>query len=470
MTVQRFPYLRSVNGRLMLAFIVVSVFGIILAAAYVGYTTTREFHTFADARIQATFLERWAQYYRLRGSWDGVGDSLSSLWPPPPAPTGQAPQTELGAAPDPKYRAIMLVDAQRQVVMEGMGHGVGEQLSEEQMRGGLAIEVDGQVVGTLVMRERLPRPNQDLARDRFLLRFSNAWLIGGGGAMLVALLLSMLLSRSITRPLKELTTATEAMSRGELAHDIPVRSQDELGELTQAFNRMSSELASSQKLRRQMTADIAHELRTPLSLILGHAEALSDGVLPPSRETFDIIYDEAQRLSRVVDDLRTLSLSDAGELSLCLMPTPPRQLLEVAITAHRALAESRGVQLSLNADEGLPEVDVDPDRIAQVFHNLLSNALRYTPQGGIVSLLAWAKGDMVTFSVSDSGPGIPQDELSRVFERFYRGDPARHRADGGTGLGLAIARSIVEMHGGRIWAESTPDSGATFMFELPTAT
>jgi two-component system sensor histidine kinase BaeS len=359
----------------------------------------------------------------------------------------------------------MLVDAQRRVVLSGMGHDVGEQLSEEQTRGGLAIGVDGQVVGTLLMRTRVPEP--DAARARFLARFSGAWLIGGGGAMLVALLLSLLLSRSITRPLKELTVATEAMSRGDLAHDIPVRSQDEIGDLTQAFNRMSAELARSQKLRRQMTADIAHELRTPLSLILGHAEALSDGVLPPSAETFDIILDEAQRLSRVVDDLRTLSLSDSGELSLYRVPTPARQLLETAITAHRALAEARGVQLTLSADDDLPDVDVDPDRIAQVLHNLLSNALRYTPQGGSITLSACAQGGQVTFAVADSGSGILQEDLCHVFERFYRGDQARHRADGGTGLGLAIARSIVEMHGGRIWAESSAGSGATFTFQIP---
>ena len=198
----RFLHLRSVNARLLLAFIIVSLFGIVLAAAYVSYTTTREFHTFADARNQASFLERWAQYYRLRGSWDGVENALSSLWPPPPAPAGQASQEGQAPAPtpDPKFRAIVLVDAQGQVVLSGLGHDVGEQLPEEQVRGGLAIEVDGQVVGTLIMRTRVPEP--DSARDRFLARFSGAWLIGGGGAMLVALLLSLLLSRSITRPLE----------------------------------------------------------------------------------------------------------------------------------------------------------------------------------------------------------------------------------------------------------------------------
>jgi len=458
--------LRSVNARMLLAFLVVSLFGIILAAAYVGYTTTREFHTFADARNEASFRERWAQYYRLQGSWEGIESALVSLWNPPPAPQGSgAPAAN--ATPDLRGRPIMLVDAQRQVVLAGLGRDVGEQVPEEQVRGGLAIEVDGKVVGTLLMRERVPQPNQDLARERFLSRFSSAWLIGGGSAMLVALLLSFVLSRSITKPLKELTAATEAMSRGELSHELPVRSPDELGELTQTFNRMSVELARSQKLRRQMTADIAHELRTPLSLILGHAEALSDGILPPSKETFDIIYDEAQRLSRVVDDLRTLSLSDAGELSLVRVPTPTRDLLETAIAAHRAIAEARGVQLVLRTDGEIPDVNVDPDRIGQVLHNLLSNALRYTPEGGIITLSARAQNGQVTFAVADSGSGIPQEELGRVFERFYRGDQARHRADGGTGLGLAIARSIVEMHGGHIWAESPQGSGAIFTFRIP---
>jgi signal transduction histidine kinase len=289
------------------------------------------------------------------------------------------------------------------------------------------------------------------------------------GATAVSLIIGVVLARSLTKPLQEITQATQAVAQGNLAQQVPVRSDDELGRLATSFNQMSADLAKSRDLRRQMTADIAHDLRTPLSLILGHAEALSDGVLPPTPETFDVIHDEARRLNRLVEDLRLLSLAEAGELLLAVRPVPPRSLLERAVVVHSPTARQKQIELVLDTPPGLPEVVADPDRMAQVLDNLLANALRYTPQNGRIRLSAQQNHTAIHLKVQDSGPGMDAAELAHVFDRFYRGDKSRQRHEGGSGLGLAIARSIVVAHNGRIWAENAPGQGATFIIELPLA-
>lgn len=452
--------LRSLNLKLALAFAIVSLVGILLIALYVWRTTLDEFGVFMVAQNRDRLLEPWVEYYRAHGTWEGIAEAQKA--PSPSRPDGDRPPNEFfGRSP------VAVVDTNGRVVLAGRGYREGDIIPKKDTKLGVPILVDGKEVGRLLLGFEPSRLN--MPWERFLRRFNQAFLLGGAAAIAVALLLGVLMARSLTRPLRELTAATEAVSRGELTQRIRVRSRDELGNLAEAFNRMSAQLARSQALRRQMTADIAHELRTPLSLILGHAEGLADGVLEPTQQTFDIIYDEAKRLDRLVDDLRTLSLSDAGELSLCREQISPRQLLEAAFASHRASAEAQGVRLALEADEDLPAVHVDADRIIQVLHNLLSNALRYTPQGGTITLAAHAREDELEFRVSDNGQGIPPDELPYVFERFYKSDKARQRGQGGSGLGLAIARSIVEMHGGRIWAESSPGAGASFIFTLPRA-
>jgi signal transduction histidine kinase len=261
-----------------------------------------------------------------------------------------------------------------------------------------------------------------------------------------------------------LTEATRAVAGGDLGHQVPVRTSDEIGDLAKSFNQMSADLAHSNQLRRQMTADIAHDLRTPLSVILGYSEALADGKLPGTPETYEAMHLQAQHLNRLIDDLRTLSLADAGQLSLLRRPVEPRDLLEHTALAHLPAAESRRIALTVDADDG-PPVIVDPDRLLQVLGNLVSNALRHTPDGGHVTLSAIHEDGHVMLRIRDSGPGIPADDLPHIFDRFYRGDQAR-QANGASGLGLAIARSLVEAHGGRLTAENTT-GGALFTIQLP---
>jgi signal transduction histidine kinase len=249
-----------------------------------------------------------------------------------------------------------------------------------------------------------------------------------------------------------------------------VRSNDELGELAQAFNRMSSELSRSVNARKQMTADIAHELRTPLSLILGHAEAVHDGVLPPTPENFEIIREEATRLEHLVNDLRILSLADAGELSIAPQIIETQRLLQEVAAIYQYQTQRKNITLDLDIASPLSNVEVDPGRMTQVLTNILDNALRHTPEGGRIVLSAKDVDDQVELAIQDSGPGLKPEDIDRIFDRFYRTDSSRQR-DGdfpsGSGLGLAIARSIVQAHGGQLSAESEPGNGLKVMIRLP---
>jgi signal transduction histidine kinase len=285
-------------------------------------------------------------------------------------------------------------------------------------------------------------------------------------AVALALLVGILLARTLTRPIRDLIDGTRAVAQGDLGHQVAVQTDDELGELGASFNQMSADLAQASAQRRQMTADIAHELRTPLSVILGYTEALQDGKLQGTPETFAVMHKEAQHLNHLVDDLRTLALADAGELPLTPQQVSALDLLERTAAAHQALVKDRGIDLRVQVTEDLPALHVDPERIAQVLGNLVSNALRFTPEGGEILLGARPQQGAVQLLVQDSGEGIAPEDLPHIFKRFYQGDKAR-AGDGESGLGLAIAKSLVEMLGGEIAAESTPGEGATFIITLP---
>lgn len=449
--------MRSLGLKLTLAFLVVGVMGAILVALFVGQRTQREFGQFVMDRYQVDAVAELAAYYQRNGNWDGIDAIVVRDLSRRPGRWG------------PGWVPVTLIDANRKVVFGGWHYQVGEQVSRRDTGAGAPIEVDGETVGWLLFDSLRPtgHPLPGSPEWAFLARVTRATVYGAWGATVIALLLGILLARTISRPVRELTAATQLVAQGQLGHQVPVRTRDELGELAASFNQMSADLAHSNHLRRQMTADIAHELRTPLSVILGYTEALSDAKLQGTPEAFHIMHDEAQHLGRLVEDLQTLALADAGELSLTRRPTAPQTLLERAASAYRAQAEQKGISLHVLAAPDLPEVEVDPDRMAQVLSNLVSNALRYTPAGGEITLSAEFRPSVVRLRVRDTGAGIAPEDLPHVFERFYRGDKSRQRQEGESGLGLAIARSIVETQGGTIVVDSTPGEGTTFTIALP---
>jgi signal transduction histidine kinase len=321
------------------------------------------------------------------------------------------------------------------------------------------------VVGTVLISGKAPELNS--REELFLTRINWALLYAALGATLIALVLGLFLARTLTRPLRELKAASQAMAQGDLEQQVAVRSRDELGELAAAFNQMSAELARANRARRQMTADIAHDLRTPLTVIKGYAEALWNGDLPPAAATFETVYQEAEHLSHLVEDLRTLSLVDAGKLTLHRQAVQSRAILERTAAAHLPQAQQSGITLGVDVAADLSPIHADPERLVQVLGNLVGNALRYTLEGGHVTLAARQQAGGIRLTVQDTGAGIDPADLPRIFDRFYRGDDARETDEGESGLGLAIAKSLVEAHGGSISVTSTPGEGSTFAIILP---
>ena len=299
-------------------------------------------------------------------------------------------------------------------------------------------------------------------------------LIGIAVLLVVALrVIGGMVVRRVTMPLSDIMKAADCLADGDLSARVPVRGSREFRHLADSFNRMAGALETADRQRRELLADVAHELRTPLTVVQGNLEGLRDGVYQPTPEHLDLILDETLKLGRLVDDLRLLTLAEAGQLSLDLQALDVAQLLVDLREAFACQADEAGIELTVDAVQALPPLPADPQRLGQVLGNLIGNALRHTPRGGRVTLGAslTPAGDAVRLWVADTGEGIAADDLPRIFDRFWRGDPARsHEAGvpaGHSGLGLAIARSLVEAHGGRIWAESQVGQGTTVSCLLP---
>jgi two-component system sensor histidine kinase BaeS len=274
-------------------------------------------------------------------------------------------------------------------------------------------------------------------------------------AALVALLLTVVVSRRITRPVEQLTVAVQAFGRGQRSLHVPVVGRDEIAWLAASFRAMADAVTAQEELRRRMVGDVAHELRTPLTNLRCEIEAIQDGLTMPDTARIASIHEEVLHLQRLVEDLQDLAIAEAGALAL------HRERVDLGAEIARIV----GGHAELTVEHGIA-VDVDLTRLRQIVHNLLANAARHTPEGTPVRVRVARAGTEATVAVADRGPGIPAQELERIFERFHRVDDARGRARGGAGLGLAIVRRLVELHGGRVWAESVEGHGATFTFAL----
>lgn len=449
--------MRSISTKLILAFLGIGIISIATLFTTARSSTRPAFMSYVSDQTEKDLAAQLSVYHFKNGSWKGV-ESIFLFREGPKQPG-------FGPMHDRKVVPFTLADEHGTVIISNEKYQVGDRVPEPDLALGVPITEEGETIGVL-LPIRVPFEEQP-PEVEFIETTNRTLLDGALMAAVIALVLGIFLSRTLTRPIRELTRATQAVSEGDLSQRVPIRSNDELGELAKAFNKMSTELSRSVDARKQMTADIAHELRTPLSLILGHAEAVHDGVLPPTRENFEIIRDEATRLEHLINDLRTLSLADAGELSIQLQTIEPKRLIHEAASLYQYQTQRKNITFTLDVAPHLPAIEVDPGRMTQVFTNILDNALRHTPEGGTVILSAREVGDQVELAIQDSGPGLNEDALERIFERFYRADPARQREDGGSGLGLAIARSIVQAHGGQLSAVSEPGQGLKVRVLLP---
>jgi signal transduction histidine kinase len=300
--------------------------------------------------------------------------------------------------------------------------------------------------------------------------FNEALVVAVLAASVVALAVSYVFSRNILSPVRVMTNASQRIAEGHYDERVEIRGDDELHQLAGSFNKMAEQLEQVETMRRRLIGDVAHELRTPLTAIKGSAEALMDGVLPASAETYSQIHAEAERLSRLVDDLQELSRVESRAAQLNIHPADSTALIQTVSKRLRHQFDEKQVALTLNLPHDPILVLADEDRILQVLTNLMGNALQYTPPNGTVTVSIERDKNEVRISVRDTGFGIPAEHLNHIFDRFYRVDKSRSRAHGGSGIGLTIAKHLVEAHGGRIWAESAGENkGSAFIFTLPLA-
>jgi signal transduction histidine kinase len=454
--------MRSIALKLTLAFLLVGLTGSLLVAVIFQQRTRAAFDEFIRDRDQQELVDNLVGYYQTNAGWEGVGEYLRGLIYRPQQ------KAEGGPGSHREWMRYSLVGPDRRVFFSFTPGQVGQQVSDRDLKRAVPLKAGSEITGWLLPaplpREWVP----DSPEDLFLRNVNTAALLSALVAAVMALSLGSLLAFTMTRTLRELTEATVEIARGRLGRLVKVRSKDELGQLATAFNQMSTDLARATLARRQMTADIAHDLRSPLSVISGYAEALSDGKLPGNAEVYGILYQETRHLSRLVEDLRLLSLADAGELPRALQTAQPVSILERVAARHAVAAQEKGIALRVEAAPDLPLISVDVERMAQVLDNLVLNAFRYTPRGGEIILAVKAENETVQMQVRDNGSGISADDLPYIFDRFYKGDKSRQQI-GESGLGLAISKSIVEALGGTISVQSTPGIGASFEISLRTA-
>ena len=405
-------------------------------------------------------------YYHQTGSWSGVDTVLASSRSGRGV-GGQGMGQGMGAAM--MNGRMRVADAKGTVIADTGGTPQGI-LSTADKQSSIALRDSiGNQVGYLYVEGGIPsNPGAEQYLTSRLINIAwTAVLIAG----LVGLVLALFLSFQLLKPVQALTYAARALAGGDLDQRVPIKGKDEVAELGQAFNSMAASIQQEQNTRKSMTADIAHELRTPLSVQRAYLEAMVDGVYPLTEENLNTVLDQNHFLSRLVDDLRILALADAGELKLEFAPGDLNLLIEKTTGRFKPTANEKGIALEFNDQTAgqLSEVPLDVVRMGQVLNNLVGNALAHTPSGGKVELCLKRIANKAVITVHDSGPGIPDDKLEKIFDRFYRVDQSRSRDEGGTGLGLAITRKLVEAHRGVIVAGNDPKGGAVFTVSLPVA-
>ena len=473
----------SLIYKLMGAFLLVVVISSLVISVLLVNSTRNAFARFSNrsGQLLATRMaERLSEYYAFTGSWEGVGDFLSlEQWAG--TTSGQGGMMQMGRmVPGSGMIAAMnlrltLADQDGTIVADSNSQGLGSRLSRREQNAGIPIQVNGSRVGTL---QAVSEGFGSLVAREFLASINSALVKSMLVAGVISLFLGFLLFNQITAPLRAMQKAAERIADGDLQTRVNVKSSDELGDLAVSFNNMAENLASAEDQRRQLAADVAHELRTPLAAIQATLEGMQDGVLPTDQEQIGSLVSETALLNRMVEDLRLLSLAEAGRLELDLQPVVTDELLFKAVGLMQPVAQQQGVNLVANPPGSLPMVLGDADRLIQVLNNLIANSLRYTPASGTVTVTAEfpAAGRMVAFSVTDTGAGIDPRDLPHVFDRFYRADKSRSRGSGGSGLGLAIVRQLVESHGGTVAAVSpvpTPEGrsvpGTRITFSIPVS-
>jgi two-component system sensor histidine kinase BaeS len=462
----------SITTRLILSFLAIIVLTIVL---YIVVTNRVVYNRFSDlvTRTGTNFANRVVpileQYYADNGSWDGVESALFSFAGNREGGFGRNRQDNgnmmatgfMAAALDERF---LLIDGD-QIIFDSHPGGIQINNPDNLSKFGTPIYVNGTQVGTFLVASQLGilSENQNL----FITRVNQALIWVGSIAILLVLLMAIWQSRNIIRPLHQMAEASRKLAKGDYSQRVQVNRNDELGDMASAFNQMASDLSHQSQLRQQMMADVAHELRTPLSVLRIDLESMEDGLMEVNTENVRTLQSEVSYLTNLVEDLRMLSLADAGDLKIEKTQVEVNSLVREMVERHQNSAREQKIQLSSKYPDQEIFVYGDPLRLSQVLVNIISNAIKHTPPGFEISTQVSLSDNNAVVSVTNFGSWIPKEDLERVFDRFYRLDQSRNRDHGGSGLGLSIARSLMQAHGGRIWAESVEAKSTTFYISLP---
>ncbi|MCK4777333.1 MAG: HAMP domain-containing protein [Actinomycetia bacterium] len=435
----------SFQFKIFISFLIGILIAVATIAYWARYSTKSQFDKYLErsGEAETRIVEDLTSFYKSQGSWDGVTSLVSGIF------------SDYGVG-------IQLADENGNIIAQSGRMGMmGMGMSRSQ-----PIPVDGKTVGTVFIGAT-GMPRHSMMERNFITDVNRSLYLAVIVAFIFSFILSYVISRKIVVPVRELSEAAEKLAHGEFSQRVNVRTNDELGELAETFNFMAKKLEDNERTRKNMLSDIAHELRTPITTLRGNLEGFMEGVIPPDKEKIAEIHEEVILLSRLVDDLRELSLAEAGELKLHLTLFNLEEIIEKAVKAFTQVSKDRKVKIKIKTKKPLSEVKGDVQRLGQALRNLLSNSLAHTAKGGKVEIRAEEVDGKIKIEIEDNGSGIKEEDLPYIFERFYRAEKSRSHKEARVGLGLAITKEIIIAHGGEIEAESEEGKGTLIRFYLP---
>lgn len=465
----------SITTRLILSFLAIIILTLVL---FIVVTNRVVYNRFADLVIRSgtNFSRRVVpileQYYQANGSWDGVEHLIFDTSGNREGGFGRFRQDN-GNMPMPglmitaQDERFLLIDDD-EIIFDTNPDGIPINNPENLTKFGTPVIVNGEQVGTFLVASTMGILSE--SQNIYLSNVNRTLIWVGSIAILLVLLVALWQSRSIVHPLREMADASRRLAKGDYNQRVQVQRNDELGDMATAFNQMAVDLSQQSELRRQMMADVAHELRTPLSVLRIDLESMEDGLMEASPENVRALQSEVRYLSNLVDDLRMLSLADAGDLKIEKSPVELNSLVREMVERQQNAAREQKIKMTVHYAENEIFVMGDPQRLSQVMVNLLSNAIQHTLPDYEITTKIEVENRLARVSVTNFGTWIPKEDLERIFDRFYRLERSRNRDQGGSGLGLSIARSLINAHGGKIWAESEQGTSTTFIFTLPLLT
>lgn len=457
------------RSKILLAFTIIILSGTVLMVGFINFTTRSGYENFArqnDLDFSLNLSMVLKEYYRVNRSWDGVENLL--LFTQQRTSQGQMK----GMMNTPRMRGftprIIVADRNGRIIVntDSEYQIPRGSIDRENLPSGSPVIFDNLVVGyvftgSMIQRGLSENEKQYLNRTTIIIVSVSLFIL------LVSVVFSWFFAGKLAKPVSALNDAASSIQIGDFSKRVSVEGADELAVLSKSFNNMAESLENNDKWRKQIIADSAHELRTPVSLIQGNLEMILDGVYKADREHLKNIYDETLVLSRLIKELQELSSAESGSLSLNREDLDINLLIENVLGIFRAGEVKEKISLKNSISEALPLVHGDYQKLKQVFANVLANAFRHTPEGGTVELFGEIGSSSIIIEIRDTGPGIDKEDLEKIFERFYRTDSSRNRNHGGSGLGLAISREIIKLHNGQIYARSERGKGASIFISLP---